>query len=49
MLKGETVSSTTGEVEHLTGGFGKSSRGTLASRFAQQKLAPIPGFGWGCC
>jgi hypothetical protein len=47
LIKGESVSSTNGAVEHLTGGFGKSSRGTLLSRLAQQKFAPIPGFAWG--
>lgn len=47
LIKGESVSSTTGEVVHLTGGFGKSSRGTLLARLAQQKFAPVPAYGWG--
>jgi hypothetical protein len=44
LVRGETVSSTTGEVQRLEGGFAKPSRADIAQRFGEQKFAPVPGF-----
>ena len=46
--KGETVSSTTGEVKKLEGGFGKRSRAAVEWDFAKNKLAPAARYvvGW---
>ena len=43
--KRETVSAS-GEVTELEGGFAKRSRADIVARFARQKLAPVPAFGW---
>jgi hypothetical protein len=40
----ESVSSTTGEVKKLEGGFGQQSRYDIAEEFAVGKLAPVPGW-----
>ncbi|HXH87328.1 MAG TPA: hypothetical protein VNI55_01805 [Gaiellaceae bacterium] len=45
LVKGETVSSTTGEVRELEGGFGKPSRYDIFGNFAENKLAPVPTWG----
>lgn len=45
IIKRETVSSTTGEVKELEGGFGKPSRWSILGNFAENKLAPVPRFG----
>jgi hypothetical protein len=44
-VKGETVSSTTGEVTKLEGGFAKLSRADIAWNFVENKLAPVPTWG----
>jgi hypothetical protein len=44
LIRGETVSSTTGELVTLEGGFAKPSRADIAQRFGEQKFAPVPGF-----
>lgn len=45
LIKGERVSSTTGEVRKLEGGFGATSRADIAWNFVQNKFAPVPAFG----
>jgi hypothetical protein len=47
-LRGETKSSTTGEVKKLEGGFGNRSRGAVEWDFIKNKLAPAfrYGVGW---
>jgi hypothetical protein len=45
IIKKETVSSTTGEVTTLEGGFAKPSRWSIAGSFLENKLAPVPRFG----
>jgi hypothetical protein len=42
LAKGEMVSSTTGELVTLEGGFAKPSRADILQRFAEGKLAPVP-------
>ena len=42
IVKGEVVSSTTGKLEQLDGGFGKPSRNDIAIRFVKGKFAPVP-------
>lgn len=42
-IKGETVSSTTGDVKQLEGGFGKKSRASITWDFIENKAAPVPG------
>lgn len=44
MITGETVSSTTGEVRKLEGGFGKPSRADITWRFVSNKFAPVPAY-----
>lgn len=44
LAKGETVSSTTGQVTQLEGGFLKPSRADIAQRFGEQKLGPVPAY-----
>lgn len=44
-VKGESVSSTTGEVTTLEGGFAKPSRWSLAGDFLENKAAPVAGYG----
>lgn len=41
---GQIVSSTTGQLEHLSGGFVGRSRLDVLSQFAKGKLAPVPSF-----
>jgi hypothetical protein len=43
---GESVSSTTGEVTTLAGGFNKPSRADILTNFAENKLAPVPAWAW---
>jgi hypothetical protein len=45
LVKGETVSSTTGEVRKLEGGFGKPSRWSIFGDFLENKTAPVFGHG----
>lgn len=42
LAKGETVSSTTGGVTELEGGFAKQSRWSVGGNFLENKLAPVP-------
>lgn len=45
IVKGETVSSTTGEVKSLTEtGFAKKSRWDIVGNLAENKLAPVPAY-----
>lgn len=41
-VKGESMSSTTGAVTTLEGGFAKPSRADILANFAENKLAPVP-------
>ena len=46
LVKGESVSSTTGKVTSLTEtGFAKPSRADILANFAENKLAPVPAWG----
>jgi hypothetical protein len=47
VAKGESVSSTTGEVKRLEGGFAKQSRLNILEDFGYGKLAPVPGLAKG--
>lgn len=42
LASGESVSSTTGRLQHLEGGFAGSSRLDVATRFLEGKAAPVP-------
>lgn len=44
LAKGEMVSSTSGKLTALEGGFAKPSRADILQRFGEQKLAPVPAF-----
>jgi hypothetical protein len=47
LLTGKSTSSTTGKVTDLTGGkYGQQTRGSVASRFFVNRLAPLPSFVW---
>jgi hypothetical protein len=47
LAKGEMVSSSTGELIPLEAGFGNTNRDDILTRFGEQKMAPVPAFGWG--
>ena len=47
LAKGEMVSSSTGELIPLESGFAKTNRDDILLRFGEQKMAPVPSFGWG--
>ena len=47
ILKKESVSSTTGKVTELEGGFGNRSRVSVAADFFKNKLAPVARYGVG--
>lgn len=44
--RGEVVSSTSGELVKLEGGFADPSRADIGLRFVRQKAAPLPGYLW---
>lgn len=44
LVKGEIVSSSSGELVRLEGGFAEPSRADILQRFGEQKLAPVPAF-----
>jgi hypothetical protein len=46
VAKGEMVSSSTGELIPLEAGFAKTNRDDILLRFGEQKMAPVPAFGW---
>ena len=47
LVKGELVSSSSGQVEELSGGFAGASRASILGRFAEQKLSPVGAYIWG--